>query len=66
MAHRELRIDYDKIRDPNTISTNISEEMARRDLDIHRDEVDELIDDHDKEQRILKVQPRRKYFFTKG
>ena len=65
MSVKEIRIEHEKIRDPHKITQ--VQEKAFRDagLDMHRDELthEEIIDDHDKGVRVLKVRGRRKFFF---
>jgi hypothetical protein len=65
MAHKEIRIDMKDILNPQTITQvnlrKFAEAFGSRDAMKHQ-EVDELIDDFDKHQRVLKVRGVRKYF----
>ncbi len=58
---REFRVDFDQIKDPQTITKVNVEEFKKQDLDIHRHEVERLEDDHDKQQRVYRVK-NTKYF----
>ncbi len=66
MANKEIRISHDKIKDPKTITQVNTEEFKKQGLDIHRDGVEELIDDHKSRTRILKVKAPTKFFFQGG
>ena len=65
MAHKEIRIDMKDIQNPQTITQvnlrKFAEAFGSKDAMKHQ-EVDELIDDYDKHQRVLKVRGVRKYF----
>ena len=64
MPHKEIRLDYDKISDPQTI-TDVQERAFREHgLDMHRDELtgEEIVNDSDRKQRILKVRSPKKFF----
>lgn len=62
---KEVVIPHTKIRDPQTITQVQTDAMARQGLDIHRDEVTEITDDHDHGTRRLKVRAPTKYFFQR-
>ena len=64
MAHKEIRLPYANIANPQTITDVQERAFHEHGLDMHRDELtgEELIDDHDKQVRILKVRAPRKYF----
>lgn len=67
MAHKEIRLPFSEISNSQTI-TDVQERAFKRiGLDMHRDELthEELIDDHDKQVRVLKVRAPKKYFFQK-
>ena len=70
MAHREIRIDMSEISNAQTITDINRKKFAEAfdgDLDaIHKQEVDELIDDFDSHQRILRVKGKRKFFLMGG
>ena len=57
----EIRIPYEDISDPQTITDVQEREFHKHGVDMHRHEVEELIDDDRKKERILKVR-NRKYF----
>lgn len=61
MANKEIHVSFDKISDPQTITRVNKQLMAERDLDIHKNEVVELIDDHDQRKRVYKLK-KAKYF----
>jgi hypothetical protein len=65
MAHKEIRIDMKDIENPQTITQvnlrKFAEAFGSKDAMKHQ-EVDELIDDFDKHQRVLKVRGVKKYF----
>lgn len=59
MARKEIRLDYDKISNPETITQVNEKAFKQAGLDMHKHEVDELINDDSKKQRILKVRYRK-------
>lgn len=66
---RELRLKFDELHDPQGITPVI--ERAINDAmgesrALHRYEVTEMIDDEDRRERVLKLQPKRTYVFQKG
>lgn len=61
MAKKEVRIPFDEIRDPNKITQVNARKFKELGLDIHKNEVDELIDDHSTKTRVLKIRNIR-YF----
>ena len=64
MAHKEIRLNYADIENPQTITEVQERAFRKHGLDMHRDELtgEEIINDHDKQVRILKVRAPRKYF----
>ena len=68
MSVKEIRIDHEKIRDPHKITQVQEKAFKDAGLDMHRDELthEEIIDDHDKKIRVLKVRSRRTFFFMGG
>ncbi len=64
-AHKEIVLPFESIKDPQKITDVQEEAFKKSGLDMHRDELihEEIIDDHDKQARILKVRARKKYFF---
>lgn len=65
MADKEIVIPFDKIQDSQTITTVQERIFKEKGLDMHKNEVNELIDDHSSKKRILKVK-NVKYFFMGG
>ena len=59
--NKEIQVPYNKIGNPQTITSVNKRLFAERDLDIHKNEVVELVDDHDKQKRIYKLK-KVKYF----
>ncbi|MDZ4345291.1 MAG: hypothetical protein U1E51_22975 [Candidatus Binatia bacterium] len=68
MSVKEIRIEHSKIKDPQKITQVQEKAFEEAGLSMHRDELthEEIIDDHDKKVRVLKVRGRRKYFFLGG
>ena len=64
MSTKEIRIPHNKIRDTQTITDVQERAFKDAGLDMHRDELigEELIDDHSKGVRVLKVRGKVKYF----
>ena len=66
---KEFRQDHREMQDPQTLTQKNIRDLARlHDGDenaIHRHEVDEIIDDFDKGQRILRYRGKRSFFFQK-
>lgn len=65
MSHKELRIAMDELGDAQTITDVNRRHFAKAFGSanaIHHQEVDELIDDYDRKERILKVRGVTKYF----
>lgn len=55
---KEVRVDYEDIADPQTI-TRMNERMfLKLGLNVQRDECD-IEDDHDRQERVYKIQTRR-------
>jgi len=64
MRKHEVRIDFDAIQDPEAITDQNKRLFQRHGLDMQRHECD-LEDDPDRKQRVLKLKPATKYFYTK-
>jgi len=58
----EIRIPHDRIMDPKTITQVNEAEFKKNGLDMHRNEVTEIVDDFDRGVRILQVE--KKMVFT--
>ena len=63
---KELRIPHDEIRDPQSITQRNVKAFRDAGLDIHRQEVVELLDDHRRKERVLKVQDRKYFDLGRG
>lgn len=63
MADKEIRVKHEKIMDNKTITDVNKRLFKERGLDIHTHEVKELIDDHKRGERIMKIKGPKKYFF---
>ena len=63
MAVKEIRLKHEDISDPQTITQVQEKAFKEVGLDMHKDELtsEELIDDHDKKVRILRVRGRRTF-----
>lgn len=62
MRQTEIRVPFEKLKDGQTI-TQVNKRLFKEvDRDLQRHEAD-LIDDHDKKERIYKIDSERKYFF---
>jgi hypothetical protein len=58
---KEIHVDFDKLSNPQTI-TEVNKKMFKdHDMDIHKNEVEEIVDDHSKQKRIYKIK-NTKYF----
>lgn len=68
MGIKEIRLPFEAIKDSQKITDVQEKAFKEAGLDMHRDELtsEEIIDDHDKKVRILKVRNRRKFFFIGG
>ena len=64
---REIRIpaegDYLDPEKITAINDRAMAELYGEDKSVHRYEIDEIIDDHDRKVRILKCQPKRTYIY---
>ena len=54
MARKEVVIDHERLRDPNTITKVVSDEFKAHELDIHRHEAT-TEDDNRAGKRIYKI-----------
>ena len=63
MAVKEIRLPFEAIKNSQTITDVQEKAFKEAGLDMHRDELtgEELIDDHDKKVRILRVRERRTF-----
>jgi hypothetical protein len=63
MMPRELRLKHDELGNSQTITQIMEDRFRREGLDLHKNDVLELIDDFDTKERVLKVKTTR-YFLT--
>lgn len=56
---KELRIKHSELRNPSNCSTKIEEAFHAAGLDVHRDEINEMTDDFDRDERIIHVRTRK-------
>ena len=63
---KELRIPHDEIREPQSITQRNVKAFREAGLNIHRDEVVDLVDDHGRKERVLKVQDRKYFDLGRG
>jgi len=63
MAVKELRLKFEDLKDPQKITDVNERAFKEAGLDMHRDELtgEELIDDHDRRERVLRVRGRRTF-----
>jgi hypothetical protein len=61
VARKEIRIPHAEIKNPQTITQRQVRAFKENDLDIHKNEVDEIVDDFSTKTRILKIR-KVKYF----
>ena len=64
MAKKEVRIPYDDLKDPQRITHYNKELFWTHDMDIQGNECD-IEDDHDRKERIMRLKPATKYFYSK-
>lgn len=60
----EIRIPHSEIQDSQTITERQRQAFREKGLDMSKNEVDELVDDHSTKTRILKV--RNVQYFDMG
>ena len=63
MSNKEFRIDHSRITNPQTITDVNRRAFKERGLDLHKNDVKEIIDDNAKGERIIRVKGPVKYFF---
>lgn len=56
---KELRIPHRELRNPSNCSTRIEEEFHRAGLNVHRNEINWMKDDHDRAVRIINVRTKK-------
>ena len=60
---KEIRISHSRIQNPQTITDVNQLAFKERGLDLKKNDVKELVDDHARGERIIKVKGSVKYFF---
>jgi len=55
MANKEVVIDHDRIRNPQTITQVVTEEFKKQGLNPHKNDCMDLQDDFSKGKRIYKL-----------
>ena len=63
MSIKEIRIPHSQIQNPQTITDVNRAAFKERGLDLKKNDVKELVDDHARGERILKVKGPVTYFF---
>ena len=58
---KEVRVDFDRISNPQTITQENEKIFAEHDVNMHVNEAREIIDDPERKQRIYKIK-NTKYF----
>jgi len=61
MANKEIHIPFDQINDSRTITKVNQRLMAERDMDIHKNEAIDIIDDHSAQKRVIKLKKVKYY-----
>jgi hypothetical protein len=61
MADKEIHVPFDQINDSRTITKVNKKLFADRDLDIHKNEAVDIIDDPTLQKRVYKIR-KVKYF----
>ena len=61
MALKEIHVPFDQVSNPQTITKVNKKLFADRDMDIHKNEVVDLIDDYSMQKRVYKIR-KVKYF----
>lgn len=64
MSLKEIQISHDKLRDSQTITKVVSDAFKERDLNAHKNDCVELVDDFSAGKRIYKL--KKQVFFDMG
>lgn len=59
MADKEIVLPFNEISNPQTITQRNEAAWKERGMDMHVQEVMELVDDHKKQVRVIKVRHRK-------
>lgn len=56
---KEIRIPHHLLRDSRNCSSKIEEEFQKVGLNVHRHEIQEMEDDHDRGERVIRIHTPR-------
>lgn len=56
---KEIRIPHKALRNSQTCSSEVEEAFRRAGLNVHRNEIDSMEDDHDRGERVIRIQTPR-------
>lgn len=56
---KEVRIPHRELRNPSNCSTRVEEEFRRAGLNVHRNEIVTMEDDHDTGERVIRIETPR-------
>lgn len=59
---REIRIKYDEIKNPQTITQRNIRAFLEAGLDIHKNEVDSINDDDRKQERVMTISTKKHFW----
>jgi len=59
--NKEIHVPFSQINDSRTITSVNKKLFAERDMDIHKNEAVDIIDDHSAQKRVYKIR-KVKYF----
>jgi len=55
MANKEITVNHNQIRDPQTITKVVSDAFRRQGVNIHKNDCVELVDDFSASKRVYKI-----------
>ena len=64
MRKREVRIPYKDVQDPHKITDYNLRMFKEHDMELKGNECD-IEDDHDRQERVMKLKPATKYFYRR-
>lgn len=56
---KEVRIPHSALRNPQDCSSVVEAHFKRVGLDVHRNEIDSMEDDHERGERVIRIQTPR-------
>lgn len=59
---REIRLKHDEIKNPQTITQRNIRAFLEAGLNIHENEVDEIIDDDRRQERVMKISTKKHFW----